>query len=290
MNEENQVFGGTPMTTKMLLKAMENSGLKIEAKQRSDFSNAKEIKEFLSGGDISHVDDMFTLEVMFNAGMEPPNVIGPIARSPIKDYKDGKMPDYTPDWFYKSRVIRLNDAEEKDSPFLKEIIYITHGVDTERLKVANKIKKYVLWAGNKERYAKNYEMWEEIKKMQLPEGFEFKELTHYDVQDYWTILEETAILVNTSRYESFCCALFEARAKGVATIQKKGLNSDRWKDAKLQIDYEVKAYQKAILFLLENGKFFEYGIKNRKYVEEKCSLEKMKESYEKAYRVVKKNG
>jgi len=121
---------------------------------------------------------------------------------------------------------------------------------------------------------------------QLPQGFEFKILSNYNIADYWTILDETAIFVNTSYYESFCCALFEARAKGVATIQRKGLNSNQHLKAHKQVEYTAEAYKEEILFMTTDEAFKVYGTINRKYVIYNCTLGQMRDSYKKVYDLI----
>lgn len=278
-------YGGTPMTCHLFRKSFENdTEYKLICKERSDFKTAQEITGFLKQGDISHIDDYSILLLLYEAGLEAPDVIGPIARSPVKAYKDW-LPKYAEDWFYKAKVIRLNDGEERNSPRIKEIHYIIHGIDTDYLQPDYSApKKYVLWAGNHKRYAKNFKMFEDIMAItQLPNGYEFKVLTNYTPEQYWALLDETAILVNTSFYESFCCALFEARAKGVATIQQIGLNGNQHRFAELQVEYNKDAYKTAILDLLKNRLYLTYGRLNRNYVMQNCTLNQMRDSYKKVF-------
>jgi len=282
--DTSEVWGGSKATFYALAKCFEGSEkINFECKARNDFSSYSEAYEFLFSGDISHVDDLGVLETFYINGSNPPDVAGPIVRSPIKEYRDGRKVKYPKEWFYKSKVIRLNYAEERNSPEL--VTLIRHGVDTEMLKPSNKTKKFILWAGNIHRYAKNFEMMNKVMEITaLPKGYEWKVLHNYKVKDYWDILDETAILINTSRYESFCCALFEARAKGVATIQPKLLNGKGiHENAPVQVEYNPEAYRNKILELLENKEYIRVGKECREYCEKTASLKIMGSDLTKIY-------
>jgi len=284
-NSTKEIWGGSKATFNSMIKSFENSKeIDFIYKTRIDFKTFKEFKEFLDDGDISHVDDTGIIAQMFIEGSNPPDVIGPIVRSPIKNYLGWECL-YPPEWFYKAKVIRLNYNEERKNHELVSLI--RHGIDTNYLVPSNKKKKYVLWAGAKSRYAKNYLLMEQIMNMKLPRGYKFKVMSGYNVEDYWKVLDETAILVNTSRYESFCCALFEARAKGVATIQSIGLNGDGvHENAPVQVEYNVEEYQKKILELLENKNYEKVGKECREYCVKHASLEVMGEDLTKIYKEV----
>jgi len=282
----NNVFGGTPMTISMFEKSFKNdTEFRIDIATRQELETIVEIKDFIKDADIIHIDDYQVYKKMIDNGIIP-DVIGITIRTPAKKYKDWNA-DVSTETFYKSEVVRLNNGEEKNTEYEDKINYIIHAVDLDLLKPnLDKTKKYILWAGDIRRSIKNYEMFEEIMKMELPIGFEFKVLSNYNVDDYWKALEETAILVNTSKSESFCCALFEAKAKGVATIYRKGLHSAQWKDSEIQVEYNIESYQKAILNLLEENGYIYYGKKNREYAEQNNTFEKMKDSYKKVYKQI----
>lgn len=282
-----QIFGGTLMTNYCYMKAFENDeDYKIIDKYRPDFKSAEEIKEFFKGADITHVDDTAILEMMFKAGMDAPDVIGPISRSPIKDYHGWKS-KYDKDWFYKARVIRLNYNEEPNNHELVSLI--RHGIDTDLIKPNPKKKKYVLWAGDIMRDAKNFEMFEEIMAITtLPAGYEWKIMTGYNVEDYWDVLDETAILVNTSKYESFCCALFEAKAKGVITINRRNLQGEGFFEGlDFQTEYNPESYECMITAILSDGRLEKLGKESRDYAVKNASLKAMKEDYKKIYGLIK---
>jgi len=284
-----EIWGGSKATFNSMIKSFENDKeINFIYKTRSDFKSVKECYNFLKDGDISHVDDTGIISTLFLNEYPAPDVIGPIVRSPIKNYKNWQC-NYEKDWFYKAKIIRLNYSEERKNHELVNLI--RHGVDTDFLKLSTKKKKYILWAGMIQRYAKNYELMEEIMKItKLPEGYEFKIMNKYNVEDYWKTLDETAILINTSRYESFCCALFEARAKGVATIQQLLLNGvGVHKYAPIQVEYEAEAYKDKILELLKDEKYKKVGEECREYCVKNASLKIMCDDMTKIYKEIFKN-
>jgi hypothetical protein len=278
-------WGGTQATNYALVKAMsDHPDFELQAKFRREFGSLWEIQEWLAGGNLSHVDDTSIIMEMYKANLPPPRVIGPITRSPVKDYKGWRAP-YTPEWFYRARVIRLNYAEEPQNRSLVRLI--RHGVDTELLQpVAGRRRKYILWAGNQRRYAKNFPLMQAIMRMtELPPGYEFKVLSDYRVRDYWEILNETALVVNTSRYESFCNAAFEAMAKGVPVLWRENLQGGVHERAGLRLAaYEREEYSLGILWALANRKFEEIGQDCRRYVEEHASLAVMRQDLAQVYR------
>ena len=281
----SQPWGGSVATNDAYLKAFTaDSEFTIDAKFRQHFKNTQQIKDFITGANIVHVDDTSIVDMMLNAGIIP-DVIGPITRSPIKDYKGWTCP-YKAEDFYKARIIRLNYSEEPRNHEL--VTLIRHGVDTEMLKPSTNNKRYVLWAGDANRYAKNYAMWEEIKKItNLPVGYQWKELTKYSVQDYWNVLSETALLVNTSRYESFCAAMAEARCKEVPIVYRKDLHGQVQQDGKIQVEYEPFYYKLAIEGLLNNPEVLAAeGKLSREYIVKRHSLKAMRTDIAKVYREV----
>ena len=294
----NEVWGGSKATFHAFINSFkEDSEYELIYKTRDDFLVNGEFLlddfvDFLNSGDISHVDDTGIIEVMFKHGLPAPDVIGPIVRSPIKNYK-GWDCCYPKDWFYKAKVIRLNYNEERKNHELVKLI--KHGIDTETLKPVNgKFRKYVLWAGMVPRGAKNYPLMEEIMKItKLPQPYEFKIMSMYNVEDYWKVLDETAIFINTSKYESSCCALFEARAKGVATIQPLLLNGvGAHEKAPVQVEYNAEAYRDMILALLSDSegktdKNYKYiGAICRNYCVTNASLKNMRDTIAVIYQEV----
>jgi glycosyltransferase involved in cell wall biosynthesis len=148
-------------------------------------------------------------------------------------------------------------------------------------------RKYVLWAGSKDRPAKNYPLMEEVMQgFDLPAEYEFKVLTGYPVQDYWDLLDKTAVVVNTSHYESFCCAAFEAMAKGVPVIWRQGLQGGVHEAAGVRVAYEAGAYREAILGVLSGQEHLNLGRASRQYCEMNASLAVMGEDLAAVYREV----
>lgn len=288
IKDADKKWGGTIATTTAFLKSFENHPkyniIFVPRTQTKDIDSIKKILEETEY-DILHVDDTNTIAKMYEAGIQP-DVIGPITRSPIKKYGNWVAP-YTSEFFYNSKIIRLNQSEEKtgDFDYTHRIHFINHGIDTDNLVPFDKQKKYVLWAGDKKRYAKGFPMWEEIlENVTLPSGFEFLTLSDYNVEDYWKILDETKILVNTSLYESFCAAMFEAKSKGIPSIYRKNLHNGRHLDGKIQVDYNWQSYGIAINDLLLNEELWRVeAIESREYTVNNFSLKKMAESYSRIY-------
>jgi hypothetical protein len=280
----DQKWGGTQATNYALTRCMaDHPEFELQAKFRADFAGTAGIRDWLAGGDLSHVDDTTVISRIYEANLPPPMVIGPITRSPLKDYQGWRAP-YIKEWFYRAKVIRLNYAEEPRNRSL--IRLIRHGVDAELLRpMAGKRRRYVLWAGNKRRYAKNFPLMQAIMAAtELPPDYEFKILSDYRVRDYWEILDETALVVNTSRYESFCNAAFEAMAKGVPVLWRENLQGGVHEGAGLRIAaYEREEYCLGILWALTNRKFEKIGQDCRRYVEEQASLAVMRQDLAQVY-------
>lgn len=298
-----QVWGGTMATNYTIQKAFQNSDkYDLIIRPRDEFFTMEEVDLFLKAGDISWVDESSISNKYFLEGYDRPDVLGPISRSPVKSYSKGTWKaDYTPEWFYGGKVLRLNEAEEKEETLLQEykkecnkfvtrVNFIRHAVDTELLKPNFDLKKkYVLWAGSKPRPAKNYALFEEIMKEVdklggLPEGYEFKVMSGYTIEEYYGILDETVILVNTSLYESFCCAVAEAMAKGVPTLVRKDFNGKfMFKDRPIQVDYDAKSYATKILYILKKDKVLDLSLDSRKYAEDNFSFDCMRMDIEKVF-------
>lgn len=292
---KDSMWGGTVATSEYFKEAFAGENW-IRFVDRSEIKDGKEyslkkIKDIIKGYDIIHVDDSTLAQVFYKADLKV-DVIGPITRSPkeAKEYKsaDGTIWDsiYNADWFYSKKIIRLNGNEERLGDYIKNVTYIDHGIPTNKLVPSKLIKKYVLWAGDDKRYAKNIELAEKIKEITiLPKNYEWLFLKRYKIQDYFKVLDETAILINTSRYESFCSALFEAKSKGVPTIYKDKLHNDRFLDGRIQVEYNAEAYKDKILELLSDTKKLNAeAALSREYAVKNASLDKMKESLIKIYK------
>ena len=276
----DRVWGGSLATNYCFQKAFQDDHeYFLDILPRDEIRTAQDIMDFCDGADIVHLDDTGMCGLMFTAGLPTPDVIGPITRSPVKDYKGWEC-CYSEDWFYKATVIRLNYAEERMYP--ERVRLVTHGVDTKLLKPDTETpKKWILWAGARGRYAKNYGMWNEIRQRPAPDGFEYMTLSGYTVQEYWDILKETAVVVCTSRYESFCNCAFEAMACGVPVVWRDGLQGGLLEAAGVRVGYEPEFFNCGIRWVCNN--LDHYSLKARKFVEDHNTLEHMRDSYASVY-------
>ena len=304
---KEEKWGGTAATNYIIARSLEASDkYELVIRPRFTFLSMEEVKLFLDAGDIGWLDETSIANKYYLKGYDRPDVIGPICRSPVKRYQQGAwIADYTPEWFYSGVVLRLNEAEEKpearldtykehkaykDINWEDKITFIRHAIDLTLLTPDyNSNKRYVLWAGNQGRDAKNFLMFkkimEKVDKCGGLNGYEFKVLSDYNIKDYFDILDETALLINTSKYESFCCAVAEAMAKGVPTLVRKDFNGKyMFKDRPLQVEYEVNSYVNKIMELLDD----ESGLKAqsliaRQYAENNFSFDSMREDLERVF-------
>lgn len=304
--DKGQIWGGTNATNYTIKKCFENdSEIDFKIKSLREFNSISEVRDWLNLADVSWLDAMSAVDDFYKLGYKRPDIVGIVTRSPVKNYGDGHV-SYDKNWFYNGKVVRLNENEEKEKvlkdefkgqDFISKISLVRHAIDLDTWKINPEVKtkKYVLWAGDKYRDAKNYPMWEQIQKItKLPAGYEFKTLSQYSIETYKMILDETAILVNTSKYESFCCAVNEARAKGVCTLVRKGLNGDiMFTDQKIQVEYTPEAYAKEIEKILKkddsgNNYVEMYGLKNREWAEKNITLKNMRNDLVKVFKEVYK--
>ena len=307
--EKYKVFGGA-IATSLAIDLAFKDDKEIDFKRFASDTDRDidKLKEFIKDADIVHLDENVHIAAYFCKNNLKVDVLGPTLRSPIKVYYTNTEKTeywecpYDADWYYSKRIIRLNHNEEKDKTLKQEykgkgysdkVDIILHAVNTDELLPSDKPKKYVLWAGDKYRYAKNFSFFEEVMKLTtLPDGYEFKVMSQYDVKDYWNVLDETAILVNTSFYESFCCAMYEAQSKGVPTIYPKNLHGERiHEDSMLQVEYTPQAFSQAIIGLLEDKpRLKQLGEYNRKYAVDFCSPKAMRDSIVEVYKDIYNKG
>ena len=279
------VWGGYVTTTHAYLTAFANDPeWKIDPLPSKSMKSVDEINAFCRGADLVHLDHAPMCGMMFKDGAQQPDIIGPMIKSPIKNYTGWTCP-YTPDWFYRARVIRLNYQEEHHRHDL--VTLVVHGVPTDMLTPANTPqadRNLILWAGKKERFAKNYQLWEEVQKAPLENGYQYKTLLNYHVRDYWQALDTAAVVVVTSRYESFCSAAFQAMSKGVPVVWKKDLQGGPWEDAGIRCEYSAMGFRQGTQEALDGG--ISAGKDARQYVIDHCSLKHMRESYAKVFKEV----
>jgi hypothetical protein len=128
--------------------------------------------------------------------------------------------------------VRNNFQEERFRPsLLKKIRVVQPGIEVDEIcppvGLPFSSRRYILWAGVKTRFEKNWPLMEQImqiiQQIPLPHPFEFKILENYAIEEYLAILDQTALMVYTGKFESFGYQLFEAWAKAVPTIYLKTL-------------------------------------------------------------------
>lgn len=258
--------------------------------------NIEKTIDLMDDYDVVHVDDNKTIEELLSRGIIP-DVIGPTARSPAKNEQakaNWESRGLSVDDYYKAIVVRSNNSEERIGEYWDNIKYINLGVDTDEIPMNDEsTKKWILWAGDVTRVAKNFQMFMDIMKVtDIPKGYEWKVLSSYKLSDYLDILRHTALVVNTSLNETFCFAMFEANSMGVPTIYKKNLHNPKGhkqklkfhKEKNIQVDYRPEAYRDIILELLKNKRKMKLAQKDaRKYAEDVGSYENIRESFGKIY-------
>lgn len=293
----NKEFGGTTMEYYNLNNAFKNNK-EISFTICDDF-NLYDYEWYKNNYDIIHCDDNQTIKNMLLNGFIP-DVIGPTARAPLKSEETRKEwigLGLNPLDFYKSTVVRNTHAEERLDNSWDKIKYINLGVDTEKIPFRNPgLKRWVLWAGDVCREAKNFQMFMDIMKItELPKGYNWKVLSGYRVEDYLKALENTAVLINTSKNETFCFAMFEANSSGVPSIYKKCLHNPvghKFKkeyhiDKPIQVEYTPQAYKDKILELLnDRDKLDMEGRMARKYAEDNGSYKNIVESFGNIYKEI----
>ncbi len=299
-NDFKREFGGTTREYHAVANAFSSSEeFDFHVHINYDFNETKKI---IKDYDIIHVDDNATIEQMLKAKIIP-DVIGPTARSPTKDenakknwIKKGlRVEDY-----YRATVVRNNNSEERIDGYWDKIKFIKLGVDTDTMgKVKISTKRWVLWAGDITREAKNFQMFLDIMKItKLPQGYNWKVMSSYKLNDYIDTLLNTALVINTSSNETFCFAMFEANASRVPTIYKKGLHNPKGhkqklefhKDKTIQVEYTPEAYRDKILELLGSKRKMENARKDaRKYACSFGSYKNIRESFGGVYREIFEN-
>lgn len=184
--------------------------------------------------DVIHCSNPTILTALLERGSVP-DVIGVHAYAPSKRYRElggyYQYPGYEndPDRLYDDATwIRSNFQEERFRPrLLKKIRVVQPCVEVDEILPRTKpfsARRYILWAGGKGRVEKNWSMMEQImRQIELPDYLEWKVLTDYAIEDYFEVLDQTALMVFTSKYESFGFQLFEAWAKAVPTIYQRSL-------------------------------------------------------------------
>lgn len=293
----NNEFGGTTREFYSLVNSFKGDK-EIELTLCEDF-DVKRFEEYRKEYDIIHCEDVGILKQMLLNGIHP-DVIGPTAKSPAKNEDTWERwlgEGINPEDYFKSVIIRSNNSEERVKEKWKQIRYIKLGVNTEKILPSNKSpKRWVLWAGDVCRDAKNFQMFMDIMKItELPKGYNWKVMSSYRLGDYLEILDSTALLINTSSNETFCFAMFEANSKGVPSIYKKGLHNSKGhkdkrefhKDKRIQVEYTPEAYKEKILELLNDlSKLNKEKKLAREYVKSYASYRSLRESVGQIYKEI----
>lgn len=238
MREPGSLSGclnGPLRASRVICKALEKVGVEVTVVDKHQYDPIALI-EIEKSHDIVHTDNPTILTDQLKRGFVP-DVVGASNWAPSKFYRDFEggfyqYPGYEdrPDQLYDDAIwIRNNFQEEEFRPaLLKKIRIIQPAVETEEIKPEASIpyadKRYILWAGNKERWEKNWHIMEKmISSVTLPSGLEWYVLEKYEEQQYLEILNQTALLIYTSKFESFGFQLFEAWAKAVPVIYSHNL-------------------------------------------------------------------
>lgn len=185
--------------------------------------------------DIVHTDVPDILTDQLSRGVVP-DVIGAHCWSPNKYYDviEGGFYSY-PGYedrggdLYDSAVWIRNNFQEENSPEdLRRIRIVQPAIETNEIRPASGQKfehrKLFLWAGDRSRPEKNWDLMERIaSSVKLPKEYEWRFLTNYTEKEYLQALDQTALMVYTSHYESFGFQLFEAWAKAVPVVYPASL-------------------------------------------------------------------
>lgn len=228
-------LSGPQRSSRVICKALKRVGIKVTVVDKTQYDAVEAVK-LERAHDIVHTDNPDILNDQLSRGFIP-DIIGARNWAPSKFYRDFdggfyKYPGYedNPDQLYDDAIwIRNNFQEEEFHPsLLKKIRVIQPAIEIEEIQPSESIpyanKKYVLWAGNKDRWEKNWHIMEELMaSISLPEGLEWYVLENYAEEQYLDILNETALLVYTSKFESFGFQLFEAWAKATPVVYPSSL-------------------------------------------------------------------
>lgn len=216
------------------LTALESVGVSATVMDVDEYRTDEAIR-LENACDIIHCNNAQIMTHMLQRGRIP-DVVGAHPYAPSKFYRDlggfYRYPGYEsdPDLLYDDAVwVRNNFQEERFNPkLLKKIRIVQPSLEVEQIKPCADFpysrRKYILWAGSKKRFEKNWPLMEEIiAQMRLPTGYEWKILEDYTLEEYYKTLDETALMVYTSKFESFGYQLFESWAKATPTIYLSSL-------------------------------------------------------------------
>jgi len=227
-------LSGPRRSSRVICKALREVGINVTVISKDRYCDEEAVG--LEGAhDVVHCDNPDILTALLKRSFVP-DVIGARPWAPCKFYRnlDGyyKYPGYEedPDRLYDDAVwVRNNFQEERfKPPLLKKIRVVQPCVEADEIfppaDQPFSARRYVLWAGGKQRIEKNWPLMERImQSYSLPAPFEWLVLEDYTIEEYLEVLDQTALMVYTSKYESFGFQLFESWAKAVPTIYPAGL-------------------------------------------------------------------
>ncbi len=228
-------LSGPRRSSRIICKAIEQAGMQLTIIDKKNYSSTY-CAYLEQEHDIVHTDNPDILSDQLKRSFIP-DVIGARNWAPSKYYRDFpggfyQYPGYEhiPDKLYDDAIwIRNNFQEEEFKPaLLKKIRIVQPAIEIDEIypneNVKPEEKKYILWAGNKERWEKNWHIMDQLmKSVDLPSNYEWLILNNYEEQDYLNILDRTALMIYTSHFESFGFQLFEAWAKATPVMYPASL-------------------------------------------------------------------
>ncbi len=255
-------LSGPRRSSRVICKSLREAGLEVTVISKDRYCD-EEAAKLEKEHDVVHCDNPDILTALLKRSFVP-DVIGARPWAPSKYYRSlggyYKYPGYEedPDRLYDDAVwVRNNFQEERfKQPLLKKIRVVQPCVEVDEIFPPTnhpfKERRYILWAGGKQRPEKNWPLMEQIKQTYpLPAPYEWLVLENYTIEQYLVVLDQTALMIYTSKYESFGFQLFESWAKAVPTIYPAGL----WGNIEFygcggmslsQEEYNVEGYSRSL--------------------------------------------
>ncbi len=227
-------LSGPTRSARATVVALESVGMEVTIVDRDEYRDEEAVK-LEKKVDVIHCNNADILTAMLKRSVVP-EVIGAHPFAPSKYYRPLKgyyrYPGYedNPDRLYDDAIwARNNFQEERFKPeLLKKIRVVQPCIEVDEIYPPRGVpfsnRRYILWAGGQKRIEKNWPLMEQIMRaFTLPPPFEWKILPDYAIDEYLEVLDQTALMLFTSKYESFGFQLFEAWAKAVPTIYQSTL-------------------------------------------------------------------
>jgi hypothetical protein len=277
-------LSGPRRSSRVICKSLGEVGIDVTVVSKDRYCSEEAIK-LERVHDVVHCDNPDILTALLERSFVP-DVIGARPWAPSKFYRDlggyYKYPGYEedPDRLYDDAVwVRNNFQEERfRPPLLKKIRVVQPCVEVDEIfppvDQPFDARRYILWAGSKQREEKNWPLMEQIMQTYpLPAPYEWLVLDGYAIEEYLEILDQTALMIYTGKYESFGFQLFESWAKAVPTIYPAGLwgNIEFYGCGGMSLgheEYRVEGYCKALDAFFEMGKMEQEqsGLASREHV------------------------